>query len=126
MYCYRRRGAAWTILLLASCLTLIVGAAVQLLTIGVCGWRQVIATLVLDNNGAAACRALTRDCNFQLSAINTASGKHGVQVIGDGVSPGREYQFFCQPSPENGRTTIYRSVSVNYQLPRGESAYRPQ
>lgn len=117
MNCRGRRGAAWTILLLASCLILVVSAVVQLLTMGVCAWRQEVGALALDNNGAAACRALRRDCNFQLLAINIASGRHGVEIIGDGVCPGREYQFFCQPSPENGRPTIYRSVSVNYQPP---------
>lgn len=117
MNCCGKRGAAWTILLLAGCLVLLVSAAVQLLTIGVCAWRQTVGALVLDNNGAAACRALTRDCNFQLSAINIASGEHGVEIIGGGVCPGREYRFFCQPSPESGRPTIYRSVSVNCQQP---------
>ena len=106
-----------TLFLLSSCLLMVVGASLQLLTRGVIAWQQEISALVLDNNGEAACRALARDCNFQLSGINVSLGRHGVQIEGDGVQWGRNYRFFCQPSPENGRQTLYRSVSVNAQNP---------
>ena len=114
----KRNGVALvSTVTLFACLLLIGFAGVQLLMTGVRAWQKTIAVLVLDNNGQAACRAIARECSFQLAELTAVGGNDGVAVGGRGISAGRTYRFFRQASPENGRQTLYRSVAVNNQAP---------
>lgn len=101
--------------LCAVCLLFIASIGVEWLAAGTLSWQRMVAAFTLDNNGYAVCRALERDGNFQLADAATGDGKYGMVLLASGIQTGRSYCFFRQPSPENGRQTLYRSVAVNSQ-----------
>ena len=108
-----KKGMIISFLLCSVCLLFVVGIGVQWLAAGTLTWQRMIAAVILDNNGQNVCRSLEREGNFQLAAAQVEQGSHGVQLRASGIQDGRLYCFFRQPSPENSRQTLYRSVSVN-------------
>ena len=111
----RKTGTVMLMPLCAVCLLFIASLGVEWLAAGTLSWQRTIAAVILDNNGYAVCRALERDGNFQLADITLEDGKYGIGLLASGIQTGRSYCFFRQPSPENGRQTLYRSVAVNSQ-----------